>query len=324
MKRLFLLFCFSICLFAQNGVIQPNLLQSRNTVTGTGLQTDIVNTGQQAIAWRLTFWYTGFTAVTGEIDCAPDNGAGLPGTYAACAGAFDGTSNPQAISATPQAGTVAVKTFSPHVAVNFTSATGSGTIHYLMVGYVGTNVSPNTVVATVTPSGTQDVNLAKVGGTATVTGGVAGSLGVGGLAANGAAVAGDPNLIAGSDGTDARTVATDTQGDLASICSNPATIANAYFPITTLGAQQVIAGSGSLKTYVCKRYFTTAAGENLTWTSASAGSCGGSTATLDAELSIVAAAFDDNGSFVVGAGLNLCVNPSATQAATLFLAYVQF
>lgn len=38
-------------------------------------------------------------------------------------------------------------------------------------------------------------NLAQVGGTATVTGGVAGSLGVGGLAASGAAKAGNPNQV---------------------------------------------------------------------------------------------------------------------------------
>jgi len=144
MKRLLLF--FSACsLWGQ--VIQPNILQSRDNVTATGENLDIVNTSQQAVAWRLTFWYTGFSAVTAQIDCAPDNGSGAAGTYAACAGAFDGTSNPQAIAATPQAGTIAVKTFSPHVAVNITSATGSGTIHYRLVGYVGTNVSPSTVTA---------------------------------------------------------------------------------------------------------------------------------------------------------------------------------
>src|SRR5579872_2235472 len=146
MKRLLPLLFLPLLVFSQSGVvIQPNLTQKRDAVVASGRQSDIINTSQQVVAWRLTFWYTGFSAVTAQIDCAPDNGSGIAGTYAACSGAFDGTSNPQAISATPQAGTIAVKTFSPHVAVNFTSTTGSGTIHYLMVGYVGTNVSPSTI-----------------------------------------------------------------------------------------------------------------------------------------------------------------------------------
>jgi hypothetical protein len=43
------------------------------------------------------------------------------------------------------------------------------------------------------------------------------SIPVAGNAANGAAVSGNPNLIAGSDGTDARTVATDTGGNVKTI-----------------------------------------------------------------------------------------------------------
>lgn len=56
------------------------------------------------------------------------------------------------------------------------------------------------------------VNLGKVGGTAVVTGGVNGTVGVGGLAATGAVLAGNPVLIAGSDGTDARNIATNSSG----------------------------------------------------------------------------------------------------------------
>ena len=58
-------------------------------------------------------------------------------------------------------------------------------------------VSGGTVVPT---------NLSQVDGTTTVTGGVAGSLGVGGLAAQGGALAGNPVLVAGSDGTDVQTL----------------------------------------------------------------------------------------------------------------------
>ncbi len=55
-------------------------------------------------------------------------------------------------------------------------------------------------------------NLAQVGGTATVTGGVAGSQGVGGLAADAAASAGNPVLVAGKARADGA-VTDETAGD---------------------------------------------------------------------------------------------------------------
>jgi len=180
MKRLlpFLLFCALVGLVGFDGhaqVLQPNLSQSCTgscSVTATGTLADVSNLSQQAVAWRLTYWYTGFTQVIGQINCAPDNGSGAAGTYAACGGAFDGTTNPVTVNSSPQAGTIAVKVFSPHVAVNFT-VTGTGNIRYLLVGYVGTNVSPSNLTASFTPSGTQDVNLVKVGGAAYALGAAA-------------------------------------------------------------------------------------------------------------------------------------------------------
>lgn len=62
--------------------------------------------------------------------------------------------------------------------------------------------------------GMSDVNIAEVKGTVTVEGGVAGALGVGGLAPDGASVTGHPNLIAGSDGANVRTLQTLTTGVL--------------------------------------------------------------------------------------------------------------
>jgi len=60
------------------------------------------------------------------------------------------------------------------------------------------------------------VNLNKVGGVAIVTGGLVGSQGVGGLAANAAAPVGNPNLIAGYDSAGAvvRRVKVDGSGNV--------------------------------------------------------------------------------------------------------------
>lgn len=55
----------------------------------------------------------------------------------------------------------------------------------------------NEVTGTITPSGTQDVNVTQVGSNAVVTGGTNGALGVGGLAASSATVVGNPVFTGG-------------------------------------------------------------------------------------------------------------------------------
>jgi hypothetical protein len=72
----------------------------------------------------------------------------------------------------------------------------------------------NPMPVTSSGGGTGNVNLTQIGGNNVVTGGLNGSLGVGGLAATGAALTGNPILIGGSDGTDVRNLATDTTGHL--------------------------------------------------------------------------------------------------------------
>src|SRR5271165_2347603 len=216
MKRLiFLALAFS-------GVAGSQTLTQSSSATTATRGTDISNMSfSPAIAWRLTFWYTGFTAVTMQLDCAPDNGSGVAGTYAACGGAEDGTTNPVTINATPQGGTIAVKTYSPHVAVNPSSVTATGTVHWVLTGLFGANTAPNTINATVTPSGTQNVDIVAPLGQTTMSASIPvvvasdqSAVKVQGGAAAGAAVAGNPNLIGGKDGSgNAQDFATDTQGN---------------------------------------------------------------------------------------------------------------
>lgn len=139
MKRLLLLLALAWALPAQT------LTQSSFATTATR-GSDVPNVSNNpAIGWRLTFWYTGFTAVTMQLDCAPDNGSGVAGTYAACGGAVDGTTNPVTASSSPQSGTIALKLSTPHIAVNPTSVTGSGTVHWVLTGLWGAFNVPTTV-----------------------------------------------------------------------------------------------------------------------------------------------------------------------------------
>lgn len=144
MKRSLLLF-FLACLFAFAAFAQTNPTVSQSSpvagLTATGLYTDIPNKNQQAVAWRLTFWYTGFSSVTMEIDCAPDNGSGGPGGYITMTGAYDSTTNPVTVASSPFAGTIAAKEYCAHVAVNVGAVTGSGNIYFLLLGYSGTSAA---------------------------------------------------------------------------------------------------------------------------------------------------------------------------------------
>jgi hypothetical protein len=67
----------------------------------------------------------------------------------------------------------------------------------------------------------QSVNIAQVGGTNTVSGGVAGSLGTGGLAAHNAAPAGNPEQIAGYSWTDGTSPTVTTAGNVTRAINTP-------------------------------------------------------------------------------------------------------
>lgn len=141
MKRLFLLSFLAASCLAQT------LTQSSSATSATR-GADIPNiSNNPAIAWRLTWWYTGFSSVTIEVDCAPDNGSGAAGSYAACSGTVDGTTNPVTVAATPQGGTIALKVYSPHVAVYPSTVVGSGTVHWVLTGLFGANTAPTTVTS---------------------------------------------------------------------------------------------------------------------------------------------------------------------------------
>lgn len=75
-------------------------------------------------------------------------------------------------------------------------------------GASGTGIPRVTIANDSSLAANQSVNMAQVGGTSTVTGGVAGSQGVGGLAASGAAKAGNPVQVGGVFNTVQPTVST--------------------------------------------------------------------------------------------------------------------
>jgi len=92
--------------------------------------------------------------------------------------------------------------------------TAQRALHANLRNNAGTEVGTSADPVRVDPTGTtrQSVNMNQINGSLVVTGGVAASQGVGGLAADGAAVAGNPVLVAGFDGTNAQTILLTSNG----------------------------------------------------------------------------------------------------------------
>jgi hypothetical protein len=154
-----------------------------NPNTSTAGATTTAHNGTVAISWiRVSATLTGTGTLNGIL-YGFKNGLGSGG-----GGGGSGCPNPCPVVGTAAAG--AVPSGNP-VQVAGQDGTDIRTISTDNTGRVNVN-------ATFTPSGQQDVNLKQVGGTNTVTGGLAGSQGVGGIAAVGAA-AGNPLTIGTRD-----------------------------------------------------------------------------------------------------------------------------
>lgn len=239
-----------------------------------------------ATTWALVVAVSGFSSATVALQSAPDN-AGAPGTWVTYAGATIFSATPDNVNpiVTSTQQFVWLTGYNPWVRIALTAATGSGTVYATAFGW-------------------------RLPSSSSTGGGGGGSSNV---------------TIVGPLGqtTESASIPVTIASDQ-SACQGTTPCARTFNLLTTSGAQQVVAGVSGKSTYIYKRYVTTAGGENFIWTSASAGSCGGTTATLDEQLSVAAAAFDDNGTFIVGPGLNLCINPSAVQNATVTVLYVQF
>lgn len=112
-------------------------------------------------------------------------------------------------------------------------------------------------------SGGAAVNITQIGGTNVVTGGVNGSLGVGGLAAVGATVAGSPVYMGGVFNTSPATITTGQAGALQlDATQNLLTKINAAIPAGSNVIGHVIADSGSTTVVTG----TVAVTESGTWT----------------------------------------------------------
>lgn len=223
------------------------------------------NTGDNRQAgcesWTLQYQSTGFSAVTLTIQSAP--GSITPGTFVTYAGTIDTGVNPNTsltgATTTAHNATIAI----PWIRVN-AALTGTGTLNGVLYGIKS---GPTVVVtATLTPSGTQNVNLIQVDGTAANNGGVAGGQGVGGVSAPGAA-AGNPVL-------------TGTRDDSGNALPNYAFPDQAAVSISSGTDTVMVAGVAGKLTYVGAVSASLLAAQTVTFQQGTGVTCGTNTVIL--------------------------------------------
>lgn len=184
-----------------------------NQTSPTSPNAGFDNRGSGCTFWAMSVAASGFSSVTVALQSAPNNN-GAPGTYVTFAGGTITSASPHNVNpiVTGTQDYVWIYGYNPWVQVKLTAVTGSGIVNGALYGWRQPASGASGGGTT-----TGNVNVVQWGSNNVVTGGVNGSVGAGGLAADGAASAGNPVLIAGHDtaGTPlAHTVQVDTFGDL--------------------------------------------------------------------------------------------------------------
>lgn len=334
--------CVINFVFTAAGQATPNLTCGHNNTVGI-------------YDWHVLYFSTSFLALSLVVESAPDNG-GVPGTWVTFAGTVDAGVNPN--TAVTQADT-RLHGFFPWNRVRLASVTGAGTVQGIFYGCRQPGCSNAQNAAMIS-----SVNLAQIGGFTVVMGGVNGSLGVGGLAAEGAPVAGNPVRVCGSDGADCRSIAVNAAGQL--IDANGA-VANgdgvsntnqteqgtggatlyyrvlpysfggatwdrsfvcpssAAFNVTTSGDHQVIAASGATKIYVCDVSFSADAPSDFKLDTGTGADCVAGTAAITGLYKqTVTFEVPFFGQLRSAASQALCVNFGSSVNVGGTITYVQF
>jgi hypothetical protein len=235
--------------------------------------------GTPCVLWQAEYWTGGASGVSVKLEGTNDASGSAGASYTALTAASG--SNP--MTGTNQGSAILCCDFYPWLRVNPTTFTGtsqtmifrlygwrtitnpaasggvSGSVNVAQWGGATTTLGQKAMASSVpvaiasdqsaipvTPAANSSVNLAQVAGTNALNGGVAGSQGIGGLAAVGAAPSGNP-LPQGVKDSAGNMIVPD-------YCTSKATVSGAAL-IT--GNTQLVAVSGSTAIRVCKVSFTT-------------------------------------------------------------------
>ena len=271
-------------------------------------------------SWQISYANNTFSAITLAIQSAPDS-AGSPGTWGTLGGTATFGVNPNTNTTGASALVQSYGTnFAPWVRVALTSATGSGSVVGILLGYraagsAGTSSgSTTTITAPLGEQGTAaSVSVAIANNQASGTS----SLPVQGATASGAALTGNPSRIGFSDGTNAQ---------------NALTCNNAKPVITNLsgsGNTVIFTGTAAQNIYICDVEFSTGTPEDFKLTEGTTAACASGTADASALMKNISAwSLTPAGGFASlitqTAGDNLCANQQNAQAAAVTVWAIKF
>jgi len=339
-KRYFFLFLllFSAVAFAQQPNCQINFGPWTDTATSTAFNNIGAGNNNQCTYWVLNYQVIGFTAISLAFESAiGGTNLNTPGTFGNFSGTVTTGVNPStSVSCATVANCTAVFTGTVGwYRINFASHTGSGTIIGTLKGYItgyvlggnaaggsgcpGTTATPcvvDGVTAAGSPPATAPVLVAGQDGTdiRTVFTDTTGRANVVGAAAAGSAVAGNPVLGGWSDGTNAQNVF---------FCNKQTVIT------ISAGTDAVIAaGAAAKKTIVCHIDFVSSAAATFTIQEGTGVTCGTGTATVAgvyANTITFAADYGSVGSLRTATNADdLCLHSGAAVTVGGVVTYAQF
>ena len=286
-------FCFAQ--IGQTTIVPPCTLNF--TFNATNLTSaNLPNSTSACDKWTLSVYNAGFGSFTVTLQSALAATPSTPGTFGTYTGTTATGSNPLTTTglATFTNGTVAT----PWLRVVFTG-TGTGTVYGVL-------------------QGSQTVGSGTGGGGG---GGCTSPCPVVGTAAAGSAPSGNPVQVAGSDGTNIRTLTTDNTGQLKVVSSTTAT-SDVSISVSASGLTQILAASGSTVITVYHISLGFASGVNFQLESGTGSNCGTGTATVTGVYQAVQGIALDV-PFTLPAGAALCINLGSAVTGGGLLIYTQ-
>lgn len=274
------------------------------------------------VGWVVVYNATGFSALSLRLESASDS-SGVAGSWGAFSGSsvtLTGCGSTNPMTATTQT-CLSINGYNPWVSVNLTTVTGTGSI----TGFLyGCRIDNCAALFQAAGGGgvTSDVNLKQVNGHTTEEGGTNGSLAVGGQAASGAADAGNPLKVGGSNGTNDYNLKVDSQGNNYNFlgCTNTAEVA-----LSGTGYVEIVAGTAAQVIQVCKVLVTSVSGGNPTVNTFSVASATITSCASPTELSLYAGvtgvADDWGGALRSAAGKSICVSESVANSDKVTISY---
>ena len=334
MKKLILIAAlFAFPVFAQTVQVAPDCfffvtytatasaitnVNGQNTSNPRWPQLGYANKNNGCVAWTLTYFASGVSALSFRFDSAADN-AGVAGTWGAFTGTIVSGVNPN--TSTTNAFTTWTG-YNPWVSTDLTSVTGTGTIQ--VYAYGCRSLTCAVLISSSSGVGT-NINLVDIAGSPVVSGGPAGTLGVGGPVAAGSTSTQNPVVSGGVDGSGSvRVPLVDSQGNQYSFlgCNSLADVA-----LSGTSYTEIVAGTASQVIRVCKIFVTSSSGGNpnvntITVASATVTTCASPTELLNG-AGITGIDSDFGGALRSATAASICVKETVANADHVTISYAK-